>query len=35
LRKACERYRELSPLLTLLDEWHGAKPSDTNVGYTF
>jgi len=35
LRKACERYRELKPLLTLLDEWQAAKPSDSNVGYTF
>ena len=35
LRKACERYRELSPLLTLLDEWEGNKPPETNVGYTF
>lgn len=35
LRKACERYRELKPLLTLLDEWQGAKPSDINVGYSF
>src|SRR3954453_151549 len=35
LRKACERYRELKPLLTLLDEWQGAKPSDSNAGYTF
>jgi N-acetylmuramate 1-kinase len=35
VRKACERYRELKPLLMLLDEWQGAKPSDTDVGYTF
>ncbi|HET7062176.1 MAG TPA: phosphotransferase [Nitrosospira sp.] len=35
VRKACERYRELKPLLTLLDEWQGAKPSDANVGYSF
>jgi len=35
LRKACERYRELSPLLTLLDEWEGNKPPETKVGYTF
>jgi aminoglycoside/choline kinase family phosphotransferase len=35
VRKACERYRELNPLLTLLDEWQEARPSDTNVGYTF
>ena len=35
LRKACERYRELGPLLTLLDEWEGNKPPETKVGYTF
>ncbi|MDE2365824.1 MAG: phosphotransferase [Betaproteobacteria bacterium] len=38
LRKACERYRELSPLLTLLDEWKGGahgKPPEAKVGYTF
>jgi aminoglycoside/choline kinase family phosphotransferase len=35
LRKACERYRELRPLLTLLDEWEGNKPPETKVGYTF
>jgi aminoglycoside/choline kinase family phosphotransferase len=34
LRKACERYRELNPLLTLLDEWEINKP-DLKVGYTF
>jgi hypothetical protein len=34
LRKACERYRELTPLLTLLDEWEINKP-DLKVGYTF
>ena len=32
LRKACERYNELSPLLKLLDEIHG---SEQQVGYTF
>jgi hypothetical protein len=35
LRKACERYRELKPLLTLLDEWQDSKPPETSVGYTF
>jgi aminoglycoside/choline kinase family phosphotransferase len=35
LRKACERYRELSPLLVLLDEWEANKPPETKVGYTF
>ncbi|SEL31692.1 aminoglycoside phosphotransferase family protein [Nitrosovibrio tenuis] len=35
LRKACERYRELSPLLMLLDEWEGNRPPETKVGYTF
>ena len=36
LRKACERYRELNPLLTLLDEWEGCgKPRNQTVGYTF
>jgi aminoglycoside/choline kinase family phosphotransferase len=34
LRKACERYRELHPLLTLLDEWTGKSP-EAKVGYTF
>jgi aminoglycoside/choline kinase family phosphotransferase len=34
LRKACERYRELNPLLTLLDEWEANKP-EVKVGYTF
>lgn len=33
LRKACERYRELNPLLNLLDELEG-KP-EPKVGYTF
>jgi hypothetical protein len=35
LRKACERYRELKPLLTLLDEWQDSEPPETSVGYTF
>jgi len=34
LRKACERYRELSPLLTLLDELNPSE-SDQKIGYTF
>ncbi|SET68407.1 hypothetical protein SAMN05216412_11280 [Nitrosospira multiformis] len=34
LRKACERYRELNPLLTLLDRWESNKPG-LKVGYTF
>lgn len=34
LRKACERYRELNPLLTLLDRWEINKP-ELKVGYTF
>ncbi|MEK6735419.1 MAG: phosphotransferase [Pseudomonadota bacterium] len=34
LRKACERYRELHPLLNLLDELHAIKP-DQKIGYTF
>lgn len=34
LRKACERYRELNPLLTLLDQWEINKP-ELKVGYTF
>ena len=34
LRKACERYRELDPLLNLLDELHPAE-SGQKVGYTF
>jgi aminoglycoside/choline kinase family phosphotransferase len=34
LRKACERYRELTPLLTLLDGLEN-KPPEANVGYTF
>jgi aminoglycoside/choline kinase family phosphotransferase len=32
LRKACERYNELGPMLKLLDELHG---SEQQVGYTF
>jgi aminoglycoside/choline kinase family phosphotransferase len=32
LRKACERYNELGPMLKLLDELHG---SEEQVGYTF
>ncbi|SDA14791.1 hypothetical protein SAMN05216315_10596 [Nitrosospira sp. Nsp18] len=35
LRKACERYRELHPLLTLLDEWTVTKSPEAKVGYTF
>ena len=35
LRKACERYRELRPLLTLLDEWTVTKSPEAKVGYTF
>ena len=34
LRKACERYRELCPLLLLLDALANAKP-DTIIGYSF
>ena len=34
LRKACERYRELHPLLNLLDQLEGIQP-DTKMGYTF
>ena len=34
LRKACERYRELAPLLNLLDELHPVE-SDQKIGYTF
>lgn len=34
LRKACERYSELGPLLFLLDELEGDSPED-NIGYTF
>lgn len=35
LRKACERYKELGPLLTLLDEWEVLKPQEPKVRYTF
>lgn len=34
LRKTCERYNELHPLLSLLDEWTEYKP-EVKVGYTF
>ena len=34
LRKACERYRELHPLLNLLDELNPTE-SDQKIGYTF
>ena len=34
LRKACERYQELRPMLDLLDEL-GNNASDRKVGYTF
>jgi hypothetical protein len=34
LRKVCKRYRELHPLLNLLDELHPAEP-EPKVGYTF
>ena len=34
LRAACERYRELRPLLSLLDELHPAE-SGQKIGYTF
>lgn len=34
LRAACKRYRELHPLLNLLDELHPAK-SGQKIGYTF
>ena len=32
LRRACDRYRALGPLLKLLDELHG---TEQQVGYTF
>jgi aminoglycoside/choline kinase family phosphotransferase len=35
LRKACGRYKELDPLLMLLDEWEVRKPQEPKVGYTF
>lgn len=34
LRKTCERYSELHPLLSLLDEWTRTGP-EAKVGYTF
>lgn len=34
LRKTCERYRELSPLLMVVDELNPAE-SDQKIGYTF
>ncbi|MEP6606203.1 MAG: aminoglycoside phosphotransferase, partial [Nitrosospira sp.] len=34
LRNACKRYRELNPLLTLLDVLED-KPPEAKVGYTF
>lgn len=34
LRKACERYHELHPLLLLLDQLDGGKP-EAKIGYTF
>jgi N-acetylmuramate 1-kinase len=34
LRKACERYQELDPLVTLLDALEN-KPPEAEVGYTF
>lgn len=34
LRKACERYRELGPLLIVLNELNSAEPSQ-KIGYTF
>jgi aminoglycoside/choline kinase family phosphotransferase len=35
LRKTCERYRELAPLLNLLDELDVAAPAQPKIGYTF
>lgn len=35
LRKACERYGELRPLLALLDEWQANGGPQAKVGYTF
>lgn len=35
LRKACERYRELTPLLNLLDELDSAASAQPKIGYTF
>jgi aminoglycoside/choline kinase family phosphotransferase len=34
LRKACERYRELGPLLLLLDTLAEDRP-DATIGYSF
>ena len=34
LRKACNRYRELNPLLTLLDSLE-ERPAEEKIGYTF
>lgn len=34
LQKTCDRYRELSPLLTLFDELHDVTP-DSKIGYSF
>jgi aminoglycoside/choline kinase family phosphotransferase len=34
LRKACNRYRELNPLLLLLDELE-VNPVEEKIGYTF
>lgn len=34
LQKTCDRYRELSPLLDLLDELHRVTP-DSKIGYSF
>lgn len=34
LRKACERYRELHPLIALLDQLEGMQ-ADSKIGYTF
>jgi aminoglycoside/choline kinase family phosphotransferase len=35
LRKTCKRYRELAPLLNLLDELDVAAPAQPKIGYTF
>jgi hypothetical protein len=34
LRKACDRYRELNPLLILLDRLE-ENPVEAKIGYTF
>jgi aminoglycoside/choline kinase family phosphotransferase len=34
LRKACDRYRELNPLLMLLDRLE-ENPVEAKIGYTF